>query len=55
MAKLTYTGTGRPCRTVFQTANGPRPCTGQASRGSDHCLRHKHWRRAHGLPVARTR
>lgn len=55
MAKLTYKGTGRPCKAIFQTTNGPLPCQNQASRGADYCLRCKHRRQAYGLPVARTR
>jgi hypothetical protein len=64
MAKLTYKGTGRPCRTTYTVMapdglsildQPPKACPNMASRGSDYCLRCKHGRQRAGLPVARTR
>ena len=43
MAKLSCTGTGRKCVTIFVGYRRPTsPCPNDASRGSDYCLKCKH-------------
>lgn len=37
--RLTYK-TGRACKAVYATRNGPSPCGNDCKRGSEYCKRH---------------